>query len=408
MMSTPVDTGALAGLRVLEYASFIAGPYCAKLLADLGAEVVKVEPPTGDPARRGGPFAGGIPEPERSGLFLYLNTNKLGVTLDLRTAMARNIFSRLAQEADVVVTDVPPDDAERLGLVPQDLRKLNPRLVVTTVRPFGWGGPYAAYKAYPLNVNHVSGEGFLMPGGLENLGRPPAKAGNYVSSYDGGLNAALGTLAAVWAREFTGEGQHVDVSEQESTLSIYHMAVTALTEEHHLYSRNTASPSAGGVLPCKDGYVELFMWFEEWEWPRLLELLGNPDWALDPRFKDQPSRAQNWEELFLLLLQWTVERTKEEIYQKAQALKVPIGVYSTAEDLVHSEQLKHRGFFQEVEHPVAGRFLYPTVAYKLSRTPWRAWRPAPMLGQHNQDVLSGRLGFSSKEDLVKLREGGVI
>lgn len=398
--------GALEGVRVVEYGEWVAAPYAGKLFADMGAEVIKVEPPTGDSSRSWGPFPGDVPSRETSGLFLYLNTNKIGVTLDVSKPTGRRILEELLSQADVFIVDKTTRQMEALGLPYTSLGQKYLGLVVTAITPFGLTGPYAEYRAYPLNTNHAGGEGFLLPGGLENAGRPPTKAANFASEYDGAMQAVLASVAALYSNA-DPRGQLIDISKQESTLSIYDTAIHALVEMNHIYSRNTVSPSVGGVLPCKDGYVEMWMWFEEWEWPRIVQLLGSPEWANDARFQTWEGRRAHMEELNLHIMQWTLEHTKQEIYTKAQELKCPFGMYSDAKDLLESPQLQHRRFFRELRHPVAGTLPYPTLAFIMSETPWQGRRAAPLLGEHNDMVYCERLG-RTREELGVLGRTGVI
>ncbi|MFQ5827166.1 MAG: CoA transferase, partial [Dehalococcoidia bacterium] len=194
--------GALSGLRVVEWAQMVAGPYCAKLMADLGAEVIKIEPPArGDEARGRGPFLGDEPHPEKSGLFLYLNTNKLGITLDPGTPTGKRLFGELIKGADILVEDKALQKLKELGLDYGSLREINPQLIVTSITPFGHSGPYRNYRAYPLNVFHSGGEGYMTPFAPLNdplsPGRPPLKVGKYAGEYVAGISAAGATMVAL-------------------------------------------------------------------------------------------------------------------------------------------------------------------------------------------------------------------
>lgn len=400
---------ALGGVTVLECCKLIAGPYCAKLLADLGAEVIKVEEPElGDPARHRGPFLRDVPNPERSGLFLYLNTNKLGITLNLRTKTGQHIFRELAKQADILVESYPPQTMDELGLGYQGLKEINPRLVMTSVTPFGQTGPYRRFKAHHLNTYHGSGVGWDTWAGPDSGSREPIQAGGIVMDYHSGLSAAIGTLAAFLVALQTGAGQHVDISEQEAALSSHRSVIASYFNTRKASVRGGTVSGAGwaGELRCKDGWV----WIQvpqEHQWQGFVEAMGNPEWAKDEVFRDRAARmkhAQEWEEL---VTAWTIQHTKEEVYHKAQARGVPIGMVSTPEDVVNSPQLAARGYFVEVDHPEAGRLKYPTVPYKLEKTPAVIQGPAPLLGQHNEEVLCGRLGYK-KEDLASMRETGII
>ncbi|MGH8056843.1 MAG: CoA transferase, partial [Candidatus Entotheonellia bacterium] len=223
---------ALAGLRVLEVAERVSGPYCGKLLASLGAEVIKAEaPPAGDPARRRGPFPGDIPHPERSGTFLYLNTGKQGITLHLADAQGRVLLGELVRRVDVLIHDRPPARAAACGLDAASLSEHHPNLIVAALTPFGSTGPYANYRAHDITVFHAGGEGYLLPNGLALdtfPDRAPIVAGSQMGSYQGGLTAAVGILAVVYARKTGAPGQALDASSQEAQLAIGYIPIQRL------------------------------------------------------------------------------------------------------------------------------------------------------------------------------------
>ena len=401
---------ALDGLKIIELASFVSGPYCGKLLGDMGAEVIKIEPPlVGDAARNRGPFPGSLPHPEKSGLFLYLNTNKLGITLDVADPAGHDVLRALLTDADVLIHDKPPSEAKALAIDYPSLRDHYPRLIVTAVTPFGSSGPYAEYKAHHLNLFHAGGEGYTIPGGLGYElfpDRPPLKLGGHTGDYDGGTAAAVGAMAAVLARERWGVGQFVDVSRQEANLALNR--VTFVTEESEgiVTRRGNRTYKFGGVYPAKDGYVVIRP-TEDRQWQALTGLLGQPALAEDPRFKERPARMEHGLELNAAVSQWSRHRTKQEIFDSCLKAGVPAALVATAKDIVDSPQIQHRGFFQEVSHPQAGTLPYASTPYQFQQSPRRAARPAPLLGQHNHEVLVGRLGLAG-EELAVLRANGVI
>jgi crotonobetainyl-CoA:carnitine CoA-transferase CaiB-like acyl-CoA transferase len=390
---------ALAGLKVLEYCQMISGPYCGKLLADLGAEVIKVEqPPEGDPARTRGPFPNDVPHPEKSGLFLYLNTNKLGVTLNPRTTSGRQLFQRLAEQADVLIEDRPPEEMADLGLDYARLSAANPRLIVTSITPFGQTGPYRDYKSHHLNLYHASGHSsFFYVAPKDRRKEPPVVAGGEVGDYDAGLAAAVAILAALFSRLTTGQGQHIDISKFEALLALERVMVARFA--------NTPEPPplpgmVGGLLPCKDDHVVITP-VQKHQWQALMELMGNPAWAQDEKCRDETTRSQHRDEIQPLLEEWMAQHPKEELYHKGQALGLPIGPVRTTAEIANWPQARQRGFFAHLDHPQAGRLEYPTAAYKLSETPWRGERAAPLLGEHNEQIYCGRLGCS-KEQLTRM------
>jgi len=398
---------ALDGVKVLELCQMVAGPYCTKLLAGLGAEVVKIEKPgCGDEARKKPPFFHDIPDSEISGLFLYLNTSKLGITLDVGTAIGKKLFQKLINEVDILVDDNPPQTMEKLGLDYEHLKKINQRLIMTSITPFGQTGPYRNYKAYPLNAFQGGGEGYLTPSGIENIDRPPLKAGNFLGEYNSGLNAAIATLAALYWRGTSGSGQRIDISKQESLMSLNRLDMVRAANEGNIITRAKQGVAFGGILPCKDEYTVFMTWTQE-QWDRMVTFMGNPEWARDEKFTDYFSRFKHGELLNALLTEWLTNYTKDELYHKGQAAGIPFGMVSTTKDLVNSEQLNARGFFVEIDHPKTGKVKYPAAPYKFSETPWIAELPAPLLGEHNEEIFNRRLGYS-KEELIKLKATGVI
>lgn len=397
-----------SGVRVVEYGHMAAGPYCGKLLADLGAEVVKVEPPEGDSARRYGPFPGDMAGAEKSGLFLYCNTNKLGITLNLRLPTGRRLFHELLKQADVLIEDVPPQEEKALGLDYPTVSAVNPRLVVTSVTPFGKTGSHAAWKAYTMNVYQAGGEGYLLPGDrvYEMFpDREPVRAGGFVGAYDAAIYAAIATAAALYERAASGEGQHIDVSEQEAQLQINRATIVQWTAEQTLQSRASRAYTFGGLFQARDGYI-LVRPNEDRHYEALVEVVGDP--ALnDERFKTRPGRLKYGKELNEMLARWMADHTMDEVYHALGSRGCPTAYFARAEDVVKSPQAAHRGFFVEIAHPDAGRFAYPSVPYRMSETPARYERPAPLLGQHNAAILCERLGVS-REDLAQLRRAGVV
>ena len=398
---------ALEGLKVLELCHDVSGSYCTKLLADLGAEVVKIEMPgRGGAARNLPPFFHDIPDPEASGLFLYLNTNKLGITLNVATATGRDIFLELVKQADVLVEDNPPQRMKEQGLDYESLKEINPRLIMTSITPFGQTGPYRDYRAYPLNVFHSGGEGYLTPGGVENIGRPPLKVGGFLVEYDSGLSAAIAILAALYWRRKSRVGQYIDISKQESLMALNRLDMVRSANEGEVITRAKQGVPYGGALPCKDGYTVFITW-ESVQWDRLVAFMGDPEWAKDDKFGDYAGRYKHGELINALLTEWLVNHTKEELYHKGQAAGVPFAMIYTSKDLVDSEHLKERGFFAEIDHPRTGKVKYPSAPYKFSETPWQVTRPAPLLGEHNEEILARRLGHRH-EELAKLGAAGVI
>ena len=403
-------TTALKGLKVVELCTMHAGPYCGKVLADMGAEVIKVEPPpSGDPTRRLGPFPQDIPHQERSGAFFYLNTNKLGITLNVSSPTGQHILRQLLQQADVFIEDWPPGALDALNLGYEALSQTHPALVVTSITPFGQTGPYRDYKAYPLNTFHAGGEGYTLPGGMGwslFSDRPPLQVAGSAGEHYAGLMAAFATLIALFGRTVTGRGQYVDVSKQETLMNLTKRTVEQYPNEGHIESRATAMFQVGGTFQCKDGFVLLLI-NTDGMWTGLVELLGNPEWALREEYANRTGRAADGKVINAKIAEWTMFHTKDEIYHQGQAHGIAVTPYLTPEEVYASPQLGYRGYFVDVDFPGVGAIAMATAAYSSSKTPWTLRRPAPILGKHNQEVLCQRLGYS-REDVVRLRACGII
>lgn len=398
--------GALSHLRVVDLTHHVAGPYCTKLLADFGADVLKIERPgTGDPTRASGPFADGVPDPETSGRFLYLNTNKRGITLDLKSATGRAIVTRLVRDADVLVENFRPGVMARLGLDYETLAALNPRLVVTSISSFGQTGPYRDYRATEIVADAMGGWMY----GLGVPEREPIKPPGIQAQLMAGIFGLLGTLSAVHARALVDRGQHVDVSIQEAVLWIQMNITTTYSYSGHVWKRHGGHSTMNhpqGLYQCKDGLIGVNVLYYV-EWDRFAEFVGHPEWLEDPRFATPVLRAQNREAMDEVLRPWLVERTRQELFESAQRAKIPFALVNEPADLVASPQLEARGFWETVEHPVAGPVTMPGAPFKLSETPWILRRAAPRLGEHTRDVLVEQLGYTD-DDVLRLRERGVI
>ena len=396
---------ALAGLRVLELGSLVATPWCGKLLAALGADVVKVEPPgTGDPSRRRGPFPGDIPHPERSGTFLYLNTGKSGITLNVDDPQGRAMLRQLASQVDVVIHDSPPALAANRGLTRESLGELYSALVVAAITPFGSSGPNAEYSAHDVNVFHAGGEGNLLPNGLALdtfPDRAPIAAGAMMASYQGGLTAAVGIVGAVLAQWDNGTGQNVDSSLQEAQLAIGYLPIQRLEAEGLVETRFSRFFRMGGVLPAADGYVELLT-LEPRQWEGLARLLGEPDWASPDKFRDP---ATHGPEINQNLREWTAQHTRQWLYREGQAHGVPIAPYLAPSEVFDSPQQRERSYFEEITHPEAGTYEYAGLPLRMGETPPDLKR-SPLLGEHNVEVF-GSMGYTP-EELTSLARAGVV
>lgn len=385
------DVGAaLAGLRVVECGGMIAAAYAAKLLADMGAAVVKVEPPgKGDPARRQGPFPPGLDgDPEASGLFLYLNANKQGVTLDLTDAAGRETLFNLLGEADVFIHNLEIDQAAAFGIDHQQLQARFPSLVHTWVTPFGLTGPHARWQAENLTVVAAGGWASLTPGNSPYADEPPLVAFGHHADFQTAVHAATATMGALFARRRTGRGQLVEVSGQECIAAALELALVTYTYTGRIASRlgiRTSAPME--IMACKDGLI-FVMTADPHQWEAFVHLMGDPEWATWEVFDDRFKRGENRDALAPLIEAWLAERTVAEVFELAGSARLPFAPVSSLGDLLDSPHLRARGFFASVRHPVAGTITMPRAPYALSGTPWTLRSSAPLLGQHNEAVLA--------------------
>jgi len=395
---------ALADVRVLDLSHYVAGPYCTKLLADYGAQVLKVEKPgEGDGARRLGPFPGDTPDPERSGLFLFLNTNKRGITLNLKTETGRRLLLRLLPHFDVLVENFRPGVMARLGLDYAALSRVNPRLVMTSISNFGQTGPYRDYLATDL-VSQAMGGPLFLSGEAD---REPVRFVGHQAQFHGGLVGVVATMGALYYARRTGRGQQVDVSLMEAEVNIHELDI-----EIYAYSgevRRRVGSYYGNypwsVYRCRDGFVAVCV--NNRQWRRIGNWIGQPELSRDPELATPAQRYERFEELEAIFVPYCLERTMAELVATAQAARIPVMPVYSAKDIVEDPQYQARGFFVEVEHPRAGRLTYPGAPVRMGLTPWQVRRPAPLLGEHNDEVYGGYLGLS-REELAHLRRAGVI
>ena len=379
---------ALSQFRVVEVGEGVASAHAAKLLADLGAEVIKVESPRGDPARRSGPFPGDRVDPETSGLFLYLNANKRGVVLDLESAKERAVLGALLDRADLVLHSIPPAKLAAYQLDPDTVLQRRPRLVAASISPFGLSGPHRDYRASDLTLWNAGGAAYLNGAGPGSDELPPLLAFGHQASFQAGVNAALASLAALYARAASGRGQHVEVSIQECVATILELTYPFWPYCQLVASRLGVKPIQPlDFFQCKDGWVFLCA-VEEHQWKTFVDTIGSPDWAELEIFSDRLQRGANWDALKPMIQEWMAEQTVQEVYSLLQRRRVPIAPVSTMGDLLSSKHLNARGFFVSFTHPRAGAHRYPGAPYVFSRTPWQLRRPAPLLGQHTEQVLA--------------------
>ena len=404
---------ALEQIKVLELCSFVAGPFCAKLLADMGADVVKIEPPgLGDETRRRGPFYDDKPGTDSSLLFIYLNSNKRGITLDVNAPTGRSLLLELVKRVDLLVEDLSANEADRQGLDYASLHQVNPQLVVTSITPFGRTGPYKDYKAHYLNTYHAGGDGYMLPLGrlADQLypEREPIKAGGYLGEYQAGISAAVASSAALVGRLLDGQGQHIDVSKQEALVNLNSADFCLYPDRGVMETRRGRylAHYIGGLYRCKDGFWEILIQSQR-HWEGMVNAMGHPSWAMEEKYSTQESRIAHREETDERIEEWAMGHTREEIYHMLQQEGCAAGPVYSAEEVLQDQQMEYRGFFADMEHPHIGKFKVPSGAYKFSQTPWAFQRPAPSLGEHNADIYKGWLGYEGQK-LSGFRQAGVI
>lgn len=363
--------GPFAGFRVIELAQGVAGPYCGKLLADLGADVIKVEPPAGDRTRRAN---GG--DPEASPLFLYCNTSKRGIVLDLNQDSDREIFGALLDGAAVLIADgEPPAEA------PSDL-------IVAAVTPYGLEGPRAAAPAGELTLAHGGGLVNQMPARSRDVDRAPVTLGGHQAGYHAGLTAALAVAALLFERRQSGgSGGSIDVSIQDVMVSLVAPLVASARYHETTWSRVPDRPPAMGRLRTSDGYVILNA-FDDHHFVLFRELMGNPSWCAGDEWKDMAYRSRHLMEIAPQVDAWALEQKRDDIYHRAARLGIPVGPIHDAADVMAYRQYAARDYFTLVDHPRTGPKRYAGWPYRMGASRPRVSRPAPLLGEHSAEVRS--------------------
>ena len=409
-LQTPEDGRLLPPYRILD----LSGPeavFCGKLLADYGADVVRVEPPGGDPSRARAPFAGDEEGPDRSLYFLFYNTNKRSITLDLESGRGRDLFRRLVAQSDVVIESYPVGHMASLSLGYEDLRAVNPGIVVASVTPFGQTGPWKDYKSNDLIA--LAASGFMQITGEPD--GPPMRQGNDQSHFPGAQFAASSILAALYHRDFGGgEGQHIDVSLQEALITYYTDAHPALA--HMLLGENVTRVGATstlviplGAYPSADGWISAgIITPREWDalsdW--IYEVTGNEE-VLNEAYKGgNQDRAPYNDIITALVIDFTTRYTSEYLFHEGQRRNLVFIPVNNVSDLLADPQLEASNFWFGIDHPATGTVQYPQGVFDSEEVSPAA-NPAPALGQHNEAIYAGELGLNDAE-LAALRNEGVI
>lgn len=394
--------GPLTGIRVLDLSRFIAGPYCAMLLGDMGADVIKVEPPgRGENSRGFGPFVEG-----ESLYTMVFNRNKRSLTLDLRSARGKAILRELLGKADVLVENYVAGTLEKMGFDHDTLQGINPRLIVTRISGFGQSGPLAGKPCFDVIAQSMSG---LMDITGDADGRP-TMAGTYVVDYSTGLYATIGTLGALQARERSGRGQVVDVALLDSAMS---MLMTAIPEQMLLgrtmtrHGNRDRYGAPANTFPTRDGEWVHLASVGEPMFRALTRIMGRPELADDARFTDNGARLANATALETFIGEWTMTLTTTQLLDALQAIGVPCAKVARVTDLIDNPHLAHRGQILEMQHPKAGKVPMQGFAVHFGESPMRLQHPPPLLGQHSEEVLQEWLALQP-EAISALRENGIV
>ena len=393
---------ALSDIRVVDLTHFIAGPYATKLLADYGAEVIKVEPPSGEGGRKLSPFRanGSSHQPDRGGLFAYLNTNKLGITLNLKDRAGRDALLRLLDAADLMVENFAPGTLANLGLSAADLLAKFPKLSIVSISNFGQDGPDRDKILNDLTL--FARGGWTYPVGEPH--REPLTPPGSLAQYVAGLYGAIAALQAVLARKISGApGQHIDISMLEATVStmIYETVsfqyLGAIRERAG--RRFAIGPFLIVTLKCRDGYAGLQCVTDK-QFEGLCDLMGRPELARDDRFATALKRMVNNDALLEIVAAFFLERDRHWLYREGQGRAIPLVPIPSVAEVLEWEQTKARGFFETIEDPELGKIRIPGSSLRFSSHRAEPSRPAPRLGEHNREILQTRLGLRSSEATV--------
>ena len=404
--------GLLDGVKVLDLTHYISGSYCTKLMSGLGADVIKVERlKTGDGARWLGPFASGMKAsvgnraPEDGAWFLYLNTAKRSLALDLKSDEGRQVVLELAARADILVENFAPGVLDNLGISYMELQKANPSLVVTSISNFGQTGPYRDWKASELNLYAL--------GGLMNItGEPeqePLKEGMPLAQLGAGQNAFAATMAALMYAEETGEGQQIDVSIAEYATNILENALMQFSYSGQEYSRvgnRGYGRAAWGIYPCLDGHVGIIAGPDH-RWPEVARIMDRHELS-DERFLSRAGRLEFADEVDAYMLPFLIDNNKLDIFKAGQESGLGFSFVATMQNILEMEQLLDRDYFVQLDHPIAGTLTYPGAPI-MPEEDVGAWvfERSPLLGEHTTNVLNSWLGYSNNK-VSELIQMGVV
>ena len=420
MTQEPTPHGPLSGLRVLEMADE-KGQFCGKLMGDLGADVIKIEPPGGERTRSVGPFLDDIPHPDRSLYFWHYNTSKRGITLDLNTGDGRELFKKLVATADVVLETRPPGYLPGLGLGYEELSAINPGLIMCSLTPFGQTGPWRDYLASDLV--HMAGGGQMASCGYDDddvPDAPPIAPGTGAAWHISNYHTCLAIVSAIFYRDISGEGQYIDASIHEACVHGTEIAIPMYVYEGRTVRRNTGRSGVPDPIPkaqvrCKDGkwlnvnrlasrmtpthLTALSDWMDEYGFANDLK---------DEKYQDTETIQKDISHIDALFQEFIKRVPQDEAYHGGQARDFTWGAVRTMEEIETDDHFQELGFFVEVDHPELGNgFTYPGAPAIYSEAQWNISRRAPLVGEHDEEVYCRDLGLS-KQDLLALEEAGVV
>jgi len=398
---------SLEGIRVIDLSHVLAAPTTTMILADLGAEVIHVEPPHGDDAREFGPFAGAT-DKNLSGYFISLNRNKKGIVLNLKHQKAKDILIEMIKKSDVVIENFRPTTMKKMGLHWEDLKKINPKIIYCSICGFGHDSlpEYAERPSYDMVAQAYSG--LMSITGPE--GGPPCRVGSSVGDIISGMQATIGILAALRYREKTGRGQHVDISMIDSLFSTLENAVVRFTLKGEIPG------PLGGIHPSitpfqgyktKDGSYIIAAIGTDALYVRFCKVIGKPELLEDERFKTNPVRTKNRNALNAILDPIMATKTTEEWEVLFEKEGLPYSPINNLKQICEDPHIAYRKMLVEIDQPRIGKMLIAGSAIKMTETSGEVYAPAPLLGQHTDEVLKSLLGYSD-ETIAQLKKEGII